>query len=114
MPIQSRTTDNLKTARSVKTLGQLLDRRRARSASGALLELSAMANERERLEREQDRLARRRLEIQQRLAEMAEKEAWLHGIATSSGGSGAIAVSESSPVPMAGEPGPVVTRQFMY
>lgn len=69
-----------KTIRSVRTLSQLLDRRRTRTASGAFLELSALANERARLRRELERWERRQQEIMGRLAEIQEKEQMLAAI----------------------------------
>ncbi len=65
---------------SVKTMGALLDNRRARTAGGAYLELSAMANERSMLRRELVRWQRRHAEIQNRLTEIANKEARLLGV----------------------------------
>lgn len=60
--------------RSVRTLSQLLDRRKTRTVSGAFIELSALANEKERLRRELERWERRRGEIRARLAEIGQKE----------------------------------------
>lgn len=59
---------------SIKTMGGLLDNRRARTPSGALLEMSAMSNEKTLLHRELARWKRRHVEIQKRLAEIAAKE----------------------------------------
>ena len=59
-------------------MGALVDRRRARSMAGALMELSVMANERHRLEQELERWHHRRAEIAERLAEITEKEARLY------------------------------------
>ncbi len=59
---------------SIKTMGGLLDNRRARTPSGALLEMSAMSNEKTLLHRELARWKRRHAEIQKRLAEIAAKE----------------------------------------
>jgi hypothetical protein len=63
--------------RSLKTVGLLRDNRRARTAGGAYLELSAIANERAILQREVERWQRRSAEIHGRLDEMAQKEARL-------------------------------------
>lgn len=52
----------------------LTDRRRARSCAGALLEMSALANEKERLHQELAAAQRRRQEIETRLDEIAEKQ----------------------------------------
>jgi predicted nuclease with TOPRIM domain len=60
--------------RGVKTMAGLSDRRRSRSAAGALLELSVLAREKERLGHELAAAERRRNDIQNRLAEIAEKE----------------------------------------
>lgn len=58
----------------IRTMAALLDSRRARTAAGALLELSAMANEKLLLQKELQRWARRHKEIQFRLREIAAKE----------------------------------------
>ena len=63
-----------KSLRSVKTMAALVDRRRTRTPSGALLELSLLANEKERLQQELRAARRRGEEIQTRLREIAEKE----------------------------------------
>ena len=59
---------------SIKTIGALVDRRRARTSAGALLEMSVLANEKERLNQELAAAARRQAAIVARLAEIAEKE----------------------------------------
>jgi hypothetical protein len=58
----------------IRTMGALLDTRRARTPAGALLELSAMANEKVLLQNELKRQARRNAEINKRLNEIAAKE----------------------------------------
>ena len=63
-----------KSVQSIRTMGALVDSRRTRSAAGALLELSAMANEKLLLEKELGRWSRRRKEIMRRLEELAAKE----------------------------------------
>ncbi len=60
--------------RGVKTVAGLSDRRRSRSAAGALLELSVLAREKERLGHELAAAECRRNEIQYRLSEIGEKE----------------------------------------
>lgn len=70
-----------KSTRNIKTLGALLDRRRARTAGGALLELASLAHERTRLQNELRRLLERRAEIDSRLLEISEKENWLRSVA---------------------------------
>ncbi len=55
-------------------MGALVDSRRTRTAAGALLELSGMANEKLLLEKELERWKYRHREIQKRLAEIAAKE----------------------------------------
>jgi hypothetical protein len=59
---------------SIKTMGRLLDSRKARTPSGALLEMSAMSNEKTLLHKELARWKRRHVEIQRRLGEIAAKE----------------------------------------
>jgi hypothetical protein len=58
----------------IRTMGALIDTRRTRTPAGALLELSAMANERLLLEKELKRQARRTGEINTRLGELAAKQ----------------------------------------
>jgi hypothetical protein len=58
----------------IRTMGALLDTRRARTPAGALLELSAMANEKVLLQNELKRQGRRNAEINKRLNEIAAKE----------------------------------------
>jgi len=52
----------------------LSDRQRNRTPSGALLEMSALANEKQRLNQELAAAQRRHAEIESRLAEIAAKE----------------------------------------
>jgi hypothetical protein len=58
----------------IKSIGALLDSRRARTPGGAFLELSSLANEKVRLQKELDRWTRRRAEIEARLVEIRVKE----------------------------------------
>lgn len=58
----------------IRTMGALVDSRRTRTAAGALLELSAMANEKLLLTKELERWKVRHVEIRRRLAEIATKE----------------------------------------
>lgn len=60
--------------RSLKTMGALVDGRRIRTSSGALLELSILANEKERLNKELAVAAHRQEEIVARLSEIVAKE----------------------------------------
>lgn len=64
--------------RNVKTLGSLAEKRRVRTPSAALLELSVLANEKQRLHQETAAMARRQSEIARRLDEIREKELRLH------------------------------------
>jgi len=66
-----------KGVRSIRTIGALVDSRRTRTPAGALLELSAIANEKLLLQKELERWNRRHSEIQERLREIAVKEARL-------------------------------------
>jgi hypothetical protein len=63
-----------KGSRPIHTMSALVDRRRTRTAAGALLELSSMASEKQLLTREIERWARRNVQVQARLAEIADKE----------------------------------------
>jgi len=58
----------------IRTMSALLDQRRARTSAGALLELSALANEKLLLDREVARAKRRGADIHRRLKEIAAKE----------------------------------------
>ncbi len=62
----------------IKTMAALVDGRRTRSSAGALLELSTLENEKQRLQQELDRGRRRHAEIKARLAEIAVKEKRLY------------------------------------
>ncbi|MBY0460567.1 MAG: hypothetical protein K2V38_24895 [Gemmataceae bacterium] len=70
----------MRSLRSIRTVGSLVDRRKARNRAGALLELSALAYEKELLRRELDRWEQRRREIETRLSEIREKEERLEAI----------------------------------
>ncbi len=63
-----------KGVQGIRTMAALIDSRRARTAAGALLEMSAMANEKLLLQKELKRWARRHREIEFRLREIAAKE----------------------------------------
>lgn len=65
----------------IKTTRALLDHRRVRTPGSALLELSALANERQLLERELDRWRRRHAEIEERLTAIQAKEERLRVVA---------------------------------
>ncbi|HKI18819.1 MAG TPA: hypothetical protein VKA15_13115 [Isosphaeraceae bacterium] len=54
-------------------MAALVDKRRTRTPAGALIELSALANEKLLLDREVSRATRRDIEIQRRLREIAAK-----------------------------------------
>jgi hypothetical protein len=98
--------------RGIRTLAKLIDGRRARTPAGALLELSAMANEKQLLNREIERWARRHVEIEARLNEMAAKERRLMALVT---GSGAVADSPAAdPASKAATPvpAPAIDRKF--
>ena len=58
----------------LKTLAGLVDGRRSRTSSGALLELSMLEMERQRLTKEVERAARRGAEIRGQLAEIDCKQ----------------------------------------
>ncbi len=55
-------------------MGGLVDGRRTRTTAGALLEMSALANQKHRLQQERERWVRRQAEIKARLAAIKEKE----------------------------------------
>jgi hypothetical protein len=60
-----------------KTLRSRVDKR-ARTPQGALLELTGLTQERQRLRQEMERWEQRMGEIRSRLTEIAEMEAWLY------------------------------------
>ena len=66
-----------KNLRSIKTMGRLMDRRRARTPAGALLEIASLAYEKERLNKELAAGRRRQGEIEQHLLDIADKEIFL-------------------------------------
>jgi hypothetical protein len=94
----------------IRTMAGLVDQRRTRTPAGALIELSAMANEKLLLEREVARASRRGIEIQRRLKEIAAKEDRLMKLAK---GAGAAPVREPAsqrlPVSSAAPETPVET-----
>jgi hypothetical protein len=97
-----------KGTRHIKTISALLDSRRVRTSAGALMELSALANERERLNAELERWVRRHAEIQARLAEIGRKEERLQAYVQVQGGKGAL------PLPQAEAPRHIITRELNY
>jgi hypothetical protein len=97
-----------RTSRKIRTLGALLDRRRARTSGGALLELASLAHERTRLRNELQRQNQRRAEIEIRLAEITAKEIWLRPFIEQSPGDG------SSPLPVAEVPTGICVRELNY
>lgn len=80
----------------IRTMGALVDSRRTRTAAGALLELSAMANEKLLLQKELERWTVRHGEIRRRLSEIAAKEQRLMALVQDAPG-GAIAGVRTSP-----------------
>jgi hypothetical protein len=98
----------------IRTMAALVDQRRTRSSAGALLELSALANEKLLLEREVARASRRSADIRRRLKEIAAKEDRLMKIVQGTAPAPA-APSEVRPSPAA-EPvaadDPVLTGRF--
>jgi hypothetical protein len=74
-----------KTLQTIRTMGALIDNRRTRTPAGALLELSAMANEKTLLRKELARWKRRHAEIQKRLGEIAAKERKLMALVQAEG-----------------------------
>lgn len=73
----------LKGVQSIRTTRALLDARRVKSSAGALMELAALATERQRLLAEVERWLRRQSEIQLRLEEIAEREVRLEMVVES-------------------------------
>jgi hypothetical protein len=101
-----------RSVQSIRTMGALVDSRRTRSAAGALLELSAMANEKMLLQKELARWSRRHKEIQGRLGEIATKEQRLMALVQVPGASAVLA-----PVGLAVDPSlarRVKVKEFTY
>ena len=71
---------------SPKTLRSKVDRFKARTPQGALLELTRLTQEKERLREERARWERRMVEIRNRLGEIAEMETWLYRFVDGAGG----------------------------
>jgi hypothetical protein len=88
--------------RTIKTIGGLMDNRRARTPSGALLEMSAMSNEKTLLHKELARWKRRHVEIEIRLNAIAAKERRL--LAVVQGGEMALGVVTDAVDTSAGKP----------
>lgn len=111
-----------KSASSVRTMRELLDGRRVKSAPGALMELAALATERQRLQTEIDRWMARQVEIQARLEEIAGREAKLQtvvqGHLADAGARHAEAavrsLSAAQPLPSYEHVGGLVTRTLDY
>ncbi|MCG5514367.1 hypothetical protein [Ectothiorhodospira shaposhnikovii] len=68
----------IKSPSQVKTLSSIVDHRRSRSSSGALMELAMLEIERQRLVLEQERMAARNQEINRRLESITNKSALLY------------------------------------
>ncbi len=98
-----------KGVRNVKTMAALSDRRRTRTAAGALLEMSALANEKERLNQELLVAARRRAEIEARLRDITEKEGRLQGFIKNPA-----LVASLAPAPTAVAPQQVKAKEIRY
>jgi hypothetical protein len=95
--------------RTIKTIGGLMDNRRARTPSGALLEMSAMANEKTLLHKELARWKRRYVEIETRLNAIAAKERRLLGVVQ--GGEMALGVVTDAVDTIAGKPSTTVPTE---
>jgi hypothetical protein len=101
-----------KGVQGIRTMGALVDSRRTRTAAGALLELSAMANEKLLLHKELERWKNRNVEIQKRLGEIATKEQRLMTLVQSGPAPIAAAVA---PAPIDGPAGQrVKVKEFSY
>ena len=68
---------NRKGVRSIRTMGGIADRRRVRTPAGALMEMSALANEKARLVMEVSRWRLRETQIKAQLSEIEERRRWL-------------------------------------
>jgi hypothetical protein len=95
-------------SQNIKTIGALLGRRRARTSGSALLELLSLSSEQTRLEHELARRRRRRVEIESRLREIADKVCWLHSVVEQA------CSGESARLPTAGPPECVYVRELNH
>ena len=86
-----------------KTLGSEVDRFKARTPQGALVQLARLTQERQRLQQEMERWEHRMGEIRRRLREIAEMEAWLHQFVDTSPG-----VERTNPTGDGKNPSPVL------
>jgi hypothetical protein len=96
-----------RSATGIRTMRAVLDARKTRTPASALLELSALSYERDLLQRELDRWARRHAEITQRLADISVKETKLREIA----GLTPPTATESKPKPVSGS---IVVQEWSY
>lgn len=101
-----------KCLRSIKTMAGLTDRRRTRTATGALMEMSVLASEKERLRTETEQARRRQLDIETRLAEIAEKE--LRLLAFINAPEGAALPGTQASGWEAEDVGPLTTKKIRY
>lgn len=84
----------------LKTMAGLVDGRRIRTSAGALLELSMLAIEKQRLGQETSRAERRCHEIEQRVAEIASKSERLQRFVEKHPQGATAAVIEQGPSPL--------------
>jgi len=87
----------------------LVDGRRTRTAAGALLEMSILAKERERLDKELAAAGRRRAEIEARLSEISQKERRLQEFVKNP-----VVEAATNSAPTVEMPLNVKTREFSY
>ncbi|MGQ0708629.1 MAG: hypothetical protein ACT4NV_02660 [Rhodoferax sp.] len=95
----------------IKTLAGLVDGRRARTSAGALLELSMLEMEKQRLTKEMERSERRCSEIRGRIAEIQAKQQRLQRFVDRPQGE----LAAAAPLPIHAEPsGRLKRRQLTY
>ncbi len=104
---------DIRGVRHLKTLTGLVDRRHARTSSGALLELSMLATEKRRLKNEMQRAERRNDEIRSRLGEIDTKEQRLQ-VFVETGRPLSVATASSHPPIHSPLPGKLKLRQVRY
>lgn len=110
-------TSERRSVQHLKTLAGLVDGRRARTSAGALLELSMLEMERQRLMKEVQRAERRGIEIRGRLDEIDKKGLRLQRFVERHGAEAPIsgARTVSSPLPIHWAPsGKLKQRQLSY
>lgn len=100
----------------IKTMAGLVDGRRTRTSSGALLEMSMIEMEKQRLTKEMQRSERRCAEIRGRMTEIEAKQLWLQRFVEKPQGEAQTnqTLPAASPLPIHSAPDKMKRRQLSY